>query len=107
MAGSSMTVAGGSTGNTEGQSTLPAEIKSKETDEVLDNKNRANQYFVAVGCFSSPCSVAISTLSYSWTPLRRKNLLRLCSPAPILGRSDKENVDPAREQARSLTSSAV
>ena len=38
---------------------------------------------------------------------KKKNLLRLCSPAPILGRSDKENVDPAREQARSLTSSAV
>ena len=37
----------------------------------------------------------------------KENLLRLCSPAPILGRSDKENVDPAREQARSLTSSAV
>ena len=38
---------------------------------------------------------------------KKKNLLRLCSPAPIFGRSDKENVDPAREQARSLTSSAV
>ena len=32
VAGSSMTVAGTSTGNTEGQSTLPAETKNKEAD---------------------------------------------------------------------------
>ena len=54
-------------------------------------------------------SVLLVVLSYLLmdSSQKKENLLRLCSPAPILGRSDKENVDPAREQARSLTSSAV
>ena len=61
---------------------LSLPIKSKETDEVLNNKNCASQEFVAVHCFSSPCSAAISTLSYSWTPLRRKRICCACVRPP-------------------------
>ena len=57
-------------------------IKSKETDKVLNNKNCASQEVVAVHCFSSPCSAAISTLSYSWTPLRRKRICCACVRPP-------------------------